>query len=127
MYRLVLDVGSYPRFLPWCSATRIHEESDEQQIATIEISRGPIKRSLTTRNRLRVDHSIDMDLIEGPFRNLKGEWRFHQLESTGCKVSLAMDFEFGGRLVQGAIGPVFSEIGGQMVDAFCTRADRVYG
>ena len=68
-----------------------------------------------------------MDLVEGPFRTLKGQWRFDHLDANGCKVSLSMEFEFGGRLVQGAIGPLFSEMAGQMVDAFCVRAEKVYG
>ena len=127
MYRLVLDVGSYPHFLPWCAAALAREESHEVQIATIDIARGPLKQSFTTRNRLLPDQSIDMDLVEGPFRMLKGRWHFDHLESHGCKVSLYMEFEFGGRLVQGAIGPLFSKIAGQMVHAFCIRAEKVYG
>lgn len=127
MYRLVLDVASYPCFVPWCVGAQVHEESDDEQIATIEIARGPIKRSLTTCNRLCVDESIDMDLLDGPFRSLKGMWRFHQLESTGSKVSLDMEFEMGGSFVHGAIGPLFKTVAGQMVDAFCTRAGTVYG
>lgn len=127
MYQLVLDVGAYPCFLPWCTGAKIHQQSDQEQLATIEIARGPIKRSLTTRNRLCPDRNIDMDLIEGPFRNLAGSWRFQHLESRGCKVSLSMEFEFGGALIQRAIGPLFSEIAGQMVNAFCARAKAVYG
>lgn len=97
------------------------------QVATIDIARGPLKQSFTTRNRLLSDQSIDMGLVEGPFRMLKGRWRFDHFESHGCKVSLYMEFEFGGRLVQRAIGPLFNEIAGQMVDAFCARAEKVYG
>ncbi len=127
MYQLVVDVGSYPHFLSWCAAAQAHEENDEVQIATIDIARGPLKRSFTTRNRLLPDQSIDMDLVEGPFRSLKGQWRFDHIESHGCKVSLSMDYEFGGRFVQRAIGPLFNKIASQMVTAFCVRAEKVYG
>ena len=127
MYRLVLDVASYPRFVPWCVGAQVHQESEVEQVATIEIARGPIKRSLTTCNRLCLDESIDMDLVDGPFRSLHGAWRFHQLDSAGCKVSLDMRFEMGGSLVHGAVGPLFKTIAGQMVDAFCGQAKKVYG
>ena len=80
MFRLVLDVASYPRFVPWCVGAQVHQESEVEQVATIEIARGPIKRSLTTCNRLCLDESIDMDLVDGPFRSLHGAWPTRDLQ-----------------------------------------------
>ena len=127
MYRLVVDVDSYPRFLPWCAGAQVREENGALQIATINIARGPLKLSFTTRNRLRPDQSIDLELVEGPFRSLTGGWSFEHTESHGCKVSLSMNFEFGNRIVQFAISPLFKEITSKLVDSFCARAVKVYG
>jgi ribosome-associated toxin RatA of RatAB toxin-antitoxin module len=43
-----------------------------------------------------------------------------------CRVSLELEFEFSGRLIAMAIGAVFSQIAGSLVDAFCDRADELY-
>ena len=39
MYELVEDVESYPRFLPWCSASRILRRSGDVVDAELEISK----------------------------------------------------------------------------------------
>ncbi len=37
LFHLVLDVKSYPEFLPWCRAARIISESENQIIAELVI------------------------------------------------------------------------------------------
>lgn len=127
MFALVEDVESYARFLPWCRRSVVHERSDDEMRASLEIAKGPLHKSFTTLNRLRPDESIEIQLVEGPFRRLHGEWRFETLGEGGCKVSLDLRFEFSSRLLAATLGPVFNEIAGTMVNAFCQRAREVYG
>ena len=49
------------------------------------------------------------------------------LGGEGCKVELDLDFELSSGLLRRLLGPIFSEIANTMVDAFCRRADEVYG
>ena len=101
--------------------------TENEAIATIEIARGRIRKSFTTRNRMEHDRGIEMHLLDGPFRYLEGRWRFDGLGEQGCKVTLDMDFEFSNRLMKAIIGPAFEEIANSLVDAFCKRAVDVSG
>jgi ribosome-associated toxin RatA of RatAB toxin-antitoxin module len=38
-----------------------------------------------------------------------------------------MDFEFSNRIISMALGPIFTQISGSLVDAFCKRAQDIYG
>jgi ribosome-associated toxin RatA of RatAB toxin-antitoxin module len=49
------------------------------------------------------------------------------LREDACKVELALEFEFAGGLIDKAFGAVFHQIANTLVDAFCKRADEVYG
>jgi ribosome-associated toxin RatA of RatAB toxin-antitoxin module len=71
--------------------------------------------------------AIEMQLVEGPFRNLSGRWYFKPLQDNACKVVLTLDFEFSGSLSRMTFGPIFNQAANTMVDAFCRRADVVYG
>ena len=51
---------------------------------------------------------------------------FLPLREDACKVSLTMDFEFAGALIDKAFGAVFHQIANSLVDAFCKQADEVY-
>lgn len=128
MFALVDDIESYPKFLPWCRATEIHSRDTDEVYATIEIARGAIHKSFTTHNRMQKNKIIEMRLIKGPFHHLEGFWRFDPIgENEGCRVSLAMEFEFSNRLISLAFGPIFSEITASLVDSFCNRAKDCYG
>ena len=98
MFHLVNDVVRYPEFLPWCAGAEIHEQNPEQITASLEIARGGIRHTLTTRNQLLLPDAIEMNLVEGPFRNLTGRWRFKSLNNNACKVILSLEFEFSGSL-----------------------------
>lgn len=127
MFDLVYDVGSYPKFLPWCQSTQVISETEDRICGRIEVARMGIHQTFSTCNRFERDRRMDIDLLDGPFRKLVGGWNFIPLREDASKVELELDFEFSGRLIDKAFGAVFSQIANSLVDAFCKRADEVYG
>lgn len=127
MFALVSDIESYPKFLPWCRYTEIHSEGDGELHATIEMAKAGVHKAFSTRNRFEHGKSIEMHLVEGPFKRLDGTWRFDALGDEGCKVSLDMKFEFDSRTLSAVVGPVFSQIANSLIDAFQKRAVEIYG
>ena len=95
--------------------------------ATLELQRGAIKKSFTTRNALVPGESIGLSLVGGPFRHLAGGWRFQQLGDSGCKVSFELDFEFKNRVSDVIFATFFEETCNTLIDAFIGRAQSVYG
>ncbi|TPW16515.1 MAG: cyclase/dehydrase [Halothiobacillaceae bacterium] len=127
MFLLVDDVLSYREFLPWCSNSQEMRRNSDEVLAAIEVNKGAFRRSFSTCNRLQKDKMIEMRLKEGPFKHLEGFWRFDTLGEQGCKVSLDLQFEFSNRILQMTVGPVFNQIANSLVDAFCSRAEKIYG
>jgi ribosome-associated toxin RatA of RatAB toxin-antitoxin module len=76
MYDLVADIESYPEFLPWCGGAGIVSHDEKQVVASIKIAYHKIHKTFTTRNVLQPGASMEMQLVEGPFRHLHGLWRF---------------------------------------------------
>ena len=71
-----------------------------------------------------------MKLVDGPFSNLDGTWKFASLGEAGqraCKVTLELQYSFKSATLSAVIGPVFDRIAGSLVDAFVKRAEQVYG
>ena len=127
MFALVVDVDSYPEFLPWCSGAETLSRLDDDVEARIDFMVSGVKKSFTTRNRY-IDHKvIEMHLLDGPFSELKGRWEFAPLGAAGCKISLHMNYDFSSRMVRLVTAPVFGQIANSLVDAFQQRAAAVYG
>jgi ribosome-associated toxin RatA of RatAB toxin-antitoxin module len=127
MYALVSDIETYPQFLPWCGGARVVSREGEALVASIDIAYHGVHKSFTTRNRLVQDASIEMRLLQGPFKHLRGLWHFTALDPQSSKVALDMEFEFSNRLLAMVIGPVFTQIANGLVDSFLKRAIEVYG
>ncbi|WED27302.1 ubiquinone-binding protein [Vibrio sp. DW001] len=126
MYDLVNDVDKYPEFLPGCSGSKILEKSDDAMKASVDVSKAGISKTFTTINRLTKDTVIMMELVDGPFKSLKGGWYFTMLDEYACKVELKLDFEFSSRLIEIAFGKIFNDLTNNMVNSFTQRAKQVY-
>ncbi|MCU7836659.1 MAG: type II toxin-antitoxin system RatA family toxin [gamma proteobacterium symbiont of Taylorina sp.] len=127
MYDLVADVDNYQYFLPWCSGSKILERTEDEIKGQVDIQHLGMNKTFTTLNRMQKNKMIEMRLINGPFKQLHGFWRFNALDENGCKISLDLEFEFSNKVMSLAFGPVFSQIANSMVDAFCQRAMDIYG
>jgi ribosome-associated toxin RatA of RatAB toxin-antitoxin module len=127
MYDLVNDVEAYPEFVPWCSNAKLLSRTEEELCGRIEFKRAGLHHWFATCNRLQENRRIDIRLEEGPFKHLEGVWVFTPLGEEACKVELTMEFEFAGRLISAAFGPVFNQVASTLVSAFVKRAHEVYG
>ena len=126
MFDLVIDVESYPIFLPWCRKGRLLSRNEYELCGEIEVARAGIHQTFSTCNQLYPHERIELRLREGPFKRLEGYWEFQALREDACKISLLLDFEFSGRLINAAFGRVFAQIGDTLVDSFCRRARELH-
>jgi len=126
MYTLVADVEKYPGFLPWCRRARVRSPGEDTVEASLEIGKGPIRKTFTTRNVMTRDSRIDIELVDGPFKHLQGCWQFLSLDGSGCRIQLELEFELANGVLRRTLGPIFSEIANTLVDAFCLRAKELY-
>ncbi|MBC3810808.1 MULTISPECIES: type II toxin-antitoxin system RatA family toxin [Undibacterium] len=126
MFALVEQVEKYPEFLPWCGEVKVAERSETNLIATLAINFHGIKQSFTTKNINQPPHSMQMNLVDGPFRQLTGGWKFTELRPDACKIEFDLNYDFSSKLLEHLIGPVFSKIANSFVDSFCSRAEAIY-
>ncbi|WP_146585868.1 type II toxin-antitoxin system RatA family toxin [Puniceibacterium confluentis] len=131
MYDLVADVDDYPKFLPWCSAARVRSVAPDGEalvmLADLVISFKVFRERFGSRVTLHPgERKIDTEYLDGPFRFLKSNWAFRDVEG-GCEVSFFVDFEFKNAVLQGIIGLVFNDAMQRVVRAFERRAAELYG
>ena len=122
MFALINDIESYPGFVPGCTAATVLSRSENEIVASLAVSRGALRTEFTTRNRLEPDRRIVMELVKGPFRELRGEWLLTPIGENGCRVELTLRFEFSNPLSALVFEPKFAETAAALVDAFVARA-----
>lgn len=134
MYALVADIGSYPQFLPWCSAVRVRDSrplpdgAGQVMEADLVVSFKLFRERFGSRVTLRpATHRIDVEYLDGPFKYLNNHWRFEPLGPERCEVDFFVDFEMRSTILQKVIGVVFNEAMQRIVSAFEKRAEELYG
>lgn len=125
MFSLVDAVEQYPQFLPWCGGTTVHERTESVTDATVEIRYAGVTQSFRTRNQKSFPSGMTLQMVDGPFSELSGAWRFEPLGESGCRVRFVLDYTFSNSLLEVAVGPVFSMIARTLVDRFVSRAEDV--
>jgi ribosome-associated toxin RatA of RatAB toxin-antitoxin module len=126
MFDLVIDVERYPQFLPWVAGAQLHQRSDHDLLASMEMQRGGVRERFTTRNEFDRPSFMTMQLVEGPFRVLHGRWTFTPIGTAGTRVGLEMRFEFGNPVIALLFGKSFEQSCGQLIDAFIARARQLH-
>ena len=127
MYDIVNDVAASPAFLPWCDDSRVISVDEGSMIVELTVARSGAKQSFTTRNDLFRPERIELQLVDGPFRRLAGSWQFHSLGEDGCRVEMQLSFDIDLKLASAVLSKVFEQATNTLVDAFCDRADHIYG
>ena len=122
LYALVEDIESYPSFLPRCTAATVRERAPGRTVATLTFGVKSLRQSFTTENLNVPGRSIDMRLLEGPFKRFSAGWRFTALEPGAAKIEFSMDYEFASRALAALLEPLFEGIADDMVEAFARRA-----
>ena len=128
LFDLVADIERYPEFLPWCVGARVRSREAELVVADLVIGFKMVRERFTSRVRLdRPNLRIDVAYTDGPFRYLSNHWVFEPLPSGRCRIDFYVDFEFRSAMLQRLIGVLFNEAVRRMVQAFETRARKLYG
>ena len=122
VYALVNDIGSYPKFVPGCSAAEVLMRNEREIVARLKVHRGPLSTQLTTRNYLTPHREIRMELVAGPLRALHGLWTFTPVASNGCRIELQLQFEFSNPFKAALFEPLIEGTATSMVQAFVAQA-----
>ena len=123
---LVNDIESYPSYMDGCVGAQILKREGPIIDARLELSRGGIEQSFATRNHAHEFHTIELELLEGPFDSLSGAWKFQGLGDMACKISLDLEFSLKNSVLGLAAGKLFDSVTHNLVDAVSRRANQLY-
>lgn len=126
MFTLINDVLKYPLFVPDCADSKIIQQDEHSMTASLLVSKGGVKKWFTTQNTYKTANKVTLELVDGPFKYLKGAWHLTPLSEEACKIDFEIDYEFSSKVLDFAFGKIFSQLTNNMVKSFTERAKEVY-
>ena len=128
IFNLINDVENYPNYLPWCTSTKVDRKSESLLIGEIFISKSFIKWNFSTKNKIEKNKSIRLELVDGPFDSLDGQWLFSTIDEHNTKVSLEISYKFKSSIIELSIEPIFTSIMNSILESFIQEAFKLkYG
>ena len=127
---LVLDIESYPKFIPYCLDAKIHEKREVKNliliIADLTIGKGPFKATYKSDVRFNKDtDTIQVTNIEGPLNHLDNKWVFLEKDSS-TEISFDIDFEIKNKFLNIVMSKSFQYGLDKIADSFQKRANDLF-
>jgi len=131
VYALVGDVEAYPKFINLITALRVKSREETERgsslVAEAKARYKFVSERFVTRVTLDdIDHRIDVDLVQGPFRSLTNSWQISALPDGSSLVDFVIDFEFSNPMLNMLLSANKERAVGYIIDAFKARADQLY-
>lgn len=122
MYGLVMDIESYPAFVPWISGAKILTHDEHELSAELTMDVAGMQHKFQTIDRFMPHKLIEIRLLSGPFRFLESVWTFQEVDAEHCEVHFSIEFEFKSAVLDMIASPVFGAACKTMVKTFEKRA-----
>ena len=127
---LVLDIESYPKFIPYCLDAKIHEKKEEDNliliIADLTIGKGPFKATYKSDVRFNKDtDTIQVTNIEGPLKHLDNKWVFLEKDNS-TEISFDIDFEIENEFLDIVMSKSFQYGLDKIANSFQKRANDLF-
>jgi coenzyme Q-binding protein COQ10 len=129
--KLVGDVRSYPRFIPWLKSLKVisEEKIGDGWRGVAEAIVG--WRALTERFSTKVRSSpeegiVEVSLVSGPFHTLENRWRFEE-RANGAHVHFWIEYKFKNPVLQRILQFNSQHASARIMAAFEAEAKRRLG
>jgi len=130
LINLVLDIESYPSFIPYCLDSKIYEKKEKKDIisiiADLTIGRGPFKATYKSDVKFyKNTDTIYVTNIEGPLKHLDNKWTF--IEKKNCtEIYFDIDFEIENKFLNIVMSKSFQYGLEKIADSFQKRANDLF-
>ncbi|MDC1146344.1 type II toxin-antitoxin system RatA family toxin [Candidatus Pelagibacter sp.] len=127
---LVLNIESYPTFIPYCLDSKIYEKKEDNDsisiIADLTIGKGPLKATYKSDVRFnKIKDTIIVKNIEGPLKHLDNKWVFLEKDNF-TEIFFDIDFEIENKFLNIIMTKSFQYGLDKIADSFQTRANELF-
>ena len=127
LFDIVIDIESYPEYIPWCTRMVVNEKKNNEILADMYVQYKFIV-SQKFGSHVKFDRDklkIETKYIEGPLKDLTTNWKFEEINSSKSKIIFNVNFEFKNFIHQKVAETFYPLIENKMIQSFKKRANSI--
>ena len=130
LINLVLDIESYPSFIPYCLGSKVYKKEEKKDlisiVADLTIGKGPLKATYKSDVKYyKNTDTIYVTNMEGPLKYLDNKWIF--IEKNDCtEIFFDIDFEIENKFLNIVMSKSFQYGLDKIADSFQERANDLF-
>ena len=127
LFHIVIDIESYPEYIPWCTKMIVHKRKKNEIFADMYVRYKLIlTQKFGSHVRFNSDQlTIETNYIEGPLKDLTTNWKFEEIQNNKSRIIFNVNFEFKNYLHQKIAETFYPLIENKMINSFKERADNI--
>ena len=125
LFDIVVDIESYPEYIPWCTRMVVNERKNNEIYADMYVQyKFILAQKFGSHVKFNSNElTIETNYIEGPLKDLTTNWSFEAINSKKSKILFNVNFEFKNFIHQKVAETFYPLIENKMINSFKKRAD----
>ena len=125
LFDIVIDIESYPEYIPWCSSMIVNERKKNEIFADMYVQyKFIIAQKFGSHVKCNKEKlTIETRYLEGPLKDLTTKWKFKKIENNKSKIIFEVNFEFKSFIHQKVAETFYPLIETKMINSFKERAN----
>ena len=125
LFDIVIDIESYPEYIPWCTRIVINERKNNEIYADMYVQyKFILAQKFGSHVKFNPSNlTIKTNYIEGPLKDLSTNWKFEEINNNKSKIIFNVNFEFKNLIHQKVAETFYPLIENKMINSFKERAN----
>ena len=125
LFDIVIDIESYPEYIPWCTRMVVNERKENEIFADMYVQyKFILVKKFGSHVKFNSNQlTIETLYIEGPLKDLTTNWKFEEINSSSSKIIFNVNFEFKNIIHQKVAETFYPLIENKMINSFKERAN----
>ena len=122
IFAAIIDIESYPEFVPGCHDARILSREQDLLIVEQQFGIGPMVWKFSSRAIYKNPEEVIIYANDDPFKSLEIHWKLANVGEPSCEVELLVQANFANLLVQNMVKSLLAVSARNIISVFELRA-----
>ena len=123
VFNVLNDVEDYQSFIPFCSESKIIEQTETIIKASLVLSFLNTSSEFISENRFKKNEFINMEFVKGPFTSFHAKWLFDSISENKTDLTFKMSYSISNPITELMFSKNIDVVSQRIVEAFKSKIE----